>query len=134
MQKKILMNYLEEKQTEQNATKAIIKEIPGINQREGDILRTMMEQSDEYFTIREIMQQDNTVYETARTDLLHLAERGYLIKEKRGREFIFIFNENSKLWKQKQRKVVTRQTSSTEGGIVTPCLPIPEYPREADLS
>ncbi|MFA6363140.1 Fic family protein [Methanoregula sp.] len=98
--KRDLMNYLEEKQTEQNATKALIKKIPDINQREGDILRTMIEQSDEYFTIREIMQQYNTVYETARTDLLHLADLGYLIREKRGREFIFIFNENSEHWKQ----------------------------------
>lgn len=47
------------------------------------------------FTIREIMQTYDTVYKTARTDLLHLTELGYLIKQKRGREFIFIFNENS---------------------------------------
>jgi Fic family protein len=60
----------------------------------------MMEHSDEYFTIREIMQMYDTVYETARTDLLHLADLGYVIKEKRGREFIFIFNEASGLRKQ----------------------------------
>jgi hypothetical protein len=46
----------------------------------------------------------NTVYETARTDLLHLADLGYLNKEKRGREFIFIFNENSELRKQNAKK------------------------------
>ena len=94
---KDLLEYLEDKQAGQNATKELIRKIPDISQREGDILRTMMEKSDEYFTIREIMQQYNTVYETARTDLLHLADLGYLIREKRGREFIFIFNENSKL-------------------------------------
>jgi len=98
--RKDLLKYLEEKQTEQNTTKAIIKKIRDINQREGEILRHMMEHSDEYLTIREIMQTYDTVYETARTDLLHLAELGYLIKEKRGREFIFIFNEKSDLWKQ----------------------------------
>jgi Fic family protein len=98
--RKDLLSYLEKKQIEQNATKAIIKKIHDINQREGDILRYMMEHSDDYFTIREIMQTYDTVYETARTDLLHLADLGYLIKEKRGREFIFIFNEKSDLWKQ----------------------------------
>ena len=98
--RKDLLKYLEEKQTEQNATKVIIKKIHDINQREGDILRYMMEHSDDFFTIREIMQTYDTVYETARTDLLHLADLGYLIKDKRGREFIFIFNEKSDLWKQ----------------------------------
>jgi len=92
-----LLKYLEEKQTEQNATKAITKKIRDINQREGEILRYMMEHSDEYLTIREIMQTYDTVYETARTDLLHLADLGYVTKEKRGREFIFIFNEYSGL-------------------------------------
>lgn len=101
--KKDLMQYLEEKQTEQIATKTIIRKIPDISQREGDILRTMMEQSDGYFTIREIMQLYNTVYETARTDLLHLADLGYIIREKRGREFVFIFNENNGQWNHNQK-------------------------------
>jgi Fic family protein len=98
--RKDLLKYLEKKQGEQNATKAIIKKIKGISQRQGDILRSMMEHRDQYFTIREIMQMYDTVYETARTDLLHLADLGYVTKEKRGREFIFIFNEDSGLWRQ----------------------------------
>ncbi len=101
--KKDLMQYLEEKQTEQIATKSIISKIPDISQREGDILRTMMEQSEDYFTIREIMQQYNTVYETARTDLLHLVDLGYIIREKRGREFVFIFNEKNGQWNHNQK-------------------------------
>ncbi|MFA5332446.1 MAG: Fic family protein [Methanoregula sp.] len=102
--RKDLLKYLEEKQSEQIATKAIVRKIPDISQREGDILRTMMEQREQYFTIREIMQQYSTVYETARTDLLHLTELGYLIKEKRGREFVFILNEKNGLWKQDAKK------------------------------
>jgi Fic family protein len=93
--RKDLLKYLEEKQAEQAATKAIVRKIPDISQREGDILRTMMEQREQYFTIREIMQQYGTVYETARTYLLHLTDLGYLTKEKRGREFVFIANEES---------------------------------------
>jgi Fic family protein len=102
--RKDLLTYLEDKQTEQNATRAIIRQIRDINPREGDILREIMDHADDYFTIREIMQKYNTVYETARTDLLHLADLGYLIKEKRGREFFFIFNEHSGLWKQSAEK------------------------------
>jgi Fic family protein len=96
-----LLRYLEAKQSEQNATKAIIRKIKEINQRQADILRLMMEHSDEYFTIRQIMQMYAVVYQTARNDLLHLAEMGHIRQEKRGREFIFIFNENSDLWREK---------------------------------
>ena len=96
-----LLRYLEAKQSEQNATKAIIRKIKEINQRQADILRLMMEHSDEYFTIRQIMQMYAVVYQTARNDLLHLAELGHIRQEKRGREFIFIFNEISDLWREK---------------------------------
>ncbi|MDP3395479.1 MAG: Fic family protein [Methanoregula sp.] len=115
--KKNLMQYLEEKHTEQIATKSIISKIPDISQREGDILRTLMEQSDEYFTIREIMQQYNTVYETARTDLLHLLDLGYILRKKRGREFVFIFNEkNEKRYhNQKLKKATAPNSNSTSG-------------------
>ena len=41
------------------------------------------------------------IYQTARTDLLELEKRGFLIKRQRGREFLFIFNEKSDLWKKK---------------------------------
>jgi len=95
-----LLAYLERKQTEQNATKAIIKEIRDINARQAAILRSMMEHSDEFFTIRELMQMFDVVYQTARTDLIHLADLGFLIQEKRGREFIFIFNEKCSLWNE----------------------------------
>ncbi|MCX6697483.1 MAG: Fic family protein, partial [Methanoregula sp.] len=95
-----LLKFLERKQTEQNATKAIIKKIDEINQRQADILREMMEHSDEYYSIRKIMQMYAVVYQTARTDLMDLEKRGFLIKQQRGREFLFIFNENSDLWKK----------------------------------
>jgi len=98
-----LLGYLERKQTEQNATRAIIKKIKEINPRQATILRYMMEHSDEYFTIKQIMQMFNVVYQTARTDLLHLVSLEYVIMEQRGREFIFIFNEHSELWEQKPK-------------------------------
>ena len=92
-----LLAYLEKQQSVQNATKAIIREIKGINPRQAEILREMMEHSDDYFTIRQVMQMHATVYQTARTDLLRLAELGYVVQEKRGREYLFIFNQKSDL-------------------------------------
>ena len=98
-----LLKFLERKQTEQNATKAIIRKIEGINQRQADILREMMEHSDEYYSIRKIMQLYDVVYQTARTDLLELEAQKYIMRHKRGREFLFIFNENSDLWKKEAK-------------------------------
>ena len=100
-----LLAYLERKQTEQNATNAIITKIRDINPRQATILRYMMEHSDEYFTIKQITQMFDVVYQTARTDLLHLVDLEYVIMEQRGREFIFVFNEHSELWETKKSPV-----------------------------
>jgi Fic family protein len=94
-----LLTYLEKQQGVRNAAKAIIRKIKEINPRQANILRDMMEHSDEYFTIRQVMQVYSTVYQTARTDLRRLAGLGYVIQEKRGKEYLFIFNEKSNLWK-----------------------------------
>ena len=56
-------------------------------------------------SIRKIMQMYDVVYQTARTDLLDLEKRKFLIRQQRGREFLFIFNENSELWKKSERKL-----------------------------
>lgn len=101
-----LLTYLERKQTEQQATRAIIKQIKEINPRQAIILRHMMEHSDEYFTIRQISQMFDVVYQTARTDLLHLVELGHVIMEQRGREFIFVFNEHSELWEKRPKRSI----------------------------
>lgn len=92
-----LLSYIERKQAEQRSAKEIIRDIPDINRRQAEILREMMEKKDDYFTIREIMETWGVVYETARTDLLTLVDLGYIRKEKRGREFVFRFDEGSGL-------------------------------------
>ena len=95
--RKDLLSYIEDKQSEEKTKYAIIKKIRDINQRQAGILGEMMKNSENYFTIREIMQTYAVVYQTARSDLLHLADLGYIKKEKRGREFMFIFNEGCEL-------------------------------------
>jgi Fic family protein len=99
-----LLAYIERQQAVRKATRAITREIKEINPRQANILREMMEHPDEYFTIRQVMQVYNTVYQTARTDLLRLEELGYIIREKRGREYMFIFNEKSNLQRVPSRK------------------------------
>ncbi|CVK33345.1 Filamentation induced by cAMP protein Fic [Methanoculleus bourgensis] len=98
--RKDLLAYIEKKQSEQNRTEAIIKSIRGINQRQAEILLCMMERGDEHFSIRQVMATYGVVYQTARTDLLRLAELGYIRKEKRGREFMFAVNRECDLWKR----------------------------------
>ncbi len=111
-----LLKFLEKKQREQHATKAIIKKIENVNTRQANILRYMMEHSDEYHTIRQIMHMDGTVYQTARTDLLHLVTMGYLKNEKRGREFLFIFNPDSNIknLKQEDQKLENYVTDTSQ--------------------
>ena len=96
-----LFKYLEEKQTEQLYTQKLIQNIKKINTRQAKELSYLMGHSDEYFTISEIQDTFSIVYQTARTDMLHLAELGYLNKEKRGKSFIFIFNNQCDLWNTK---------------------------------
>lgn len=97
-----LLSYITDKQSDQKTTTAIIKAIRDINQRQAEILREMMERSEEFFTIREIVETYGVVYQTARNDLLYLADLGYITREKRGREFMFIFNERCALWKNNE--------------------------------
>jgi Fic family protein len=98
--RKDLLAYIEKKQNEQNRTEAIITSIRGINPRQAEILLCMMERGDEHFTIRQVMETYGVVYQTARTDLLRLAELGCVRKEKRGREFMFVFNRECDLWER----------------------------------
>jgi len=99
-----LLTYLEQQQAVQSEATALIREIQEINPRQALILREMREHPNEYYTIREIMQDYNTVYQTARTDLLHLTELGYLLKQKRGKEYLFIYNEQLNLRKNVNRE------------------------------
>ena len=98
------LDYLEKQQAAESVTNTLLREIKEINPRQAHILRDMMENPDEYFSIRQVMQMYNTVYQTARTDLLHLAELGYINQEKRGREYLFIFNKKSRLRNVSPRK------------------------------
>ena len=90
-----LMNYVKQKQKEQQEIKKIIQKFPEINLRQGMILEELMRNPNKIFTIKEIASTFKVVYQTARTDLLFLSSKGFIIKKISGRTFVFSYNENN---------------------------------------
>ena len=88
-----LRDYTLKKQKEEKGIRKIISENPGINRRQAEILDEFMEDPNKIFTIGEISETYGTVYQTARTDLLLLSEKGFVTKKLSGKKFIFSLNE-----------------------------------------
>ncbi len=88
-----LMDYIKKKQTEQEETKKIIHENPDLNLRQAMILEEFMKNPNKIFTIKEISETYQVVYQTARTDLLLLASKGFVDKNISGKTFIFSLNQ-----------------------------------------
>ncbi|MBM3199435.1 Fic family protein [Candidatus Woesearchaeota archaeon] len=87
-----LLEYIKQKQQEQAQVKHIIHEIPGLNLRQAMILEEFMKNPNKTFTIKEISETYKVVYQTARTDLLSLAEKRFINKKVSGKTFVFVFN------------------------------------------
>lgn len=90
-----LMDYVKRKQREQQEIKKIIQKFPELNLRQGMIIEELMRNPNKMFTIKEIAATFRVVYQTARTDLLFLSTKGFIIKKVSGRTFVFSYNENS---------------------------------------
>ena len=88
---KDMMEYIRQRQSEQKSIKKIIEEIPGINIRQAIILEEFMKNPSKLFTIKEISNTYKVVYQTARTDLLELAEKEIISKKVSGKTFMFTF-------------------------------------------
>ncbi len=93
-----LMDYIKKKQTEQGDTKKIIHENPDLNLRQAMILEEFIKNPNKIFTIKEISETYQVVYQTARTDLLLLAGKGFIDKKISGKAFIFSLNEKSPIF------------------------------------
>lgn len=89
---KDLMDYIKKNQKEQEETKKIIHENPDLNLRQAMILEGFMKNPNKIFTIKEISETYRVVYQTARTDLLLLASKGFIDKKISGKAFIFSFD------------------------------------------
>jgi len=84
-----MRSYIDRKQKEQSEAFDLIKTIKRINLRQAEILKEIIKNSEKSFRIDEIMNTYNVVYQTARNDLLHLTDLGYLEKIKSGKRFLF---------------------------------------------
>ena len=91
-----LLAHIKSKQEEQKETQKILENLKFLNYRQAEILEKMANNPEKYYSIQEIAQTYHVVYQTARTDLLELAQKKYALMSKVGRAFLFKFNEGSK--------------------------------------
>lgn len=87
--RKALIDHLKQENIRKsNADKAISK-LPNVSKRQASILSYMVEYKAEEFGIQEIADRFSVTYQTARTDLMHLADSRYLCMMKRGKAFFY---------------------------------------------
>ena len=86
--------YLKQKQKEKNeAMQLMAKASKGINLRQSLILKEILEEPEKILTIQETQSKYNVTYQTARTDLLDLAKKGFLASKKKRKQFLFYKSE-----------------------------------------
>lgn len=91
-----MLKYIKKKQGEQRETKQILEKLKDINFRQANILEEMMKNPDKYYSIQEIAQTYHVVYQTARTDLMFLTEKGYIKLRQISRKFLFYCDQECK--------------------------------------
>jgi Fic family protein len=86
-----VQKYIEKKQRESRQALNILQKSEGLSLRQAEIIKSLIKKPDKPITIKEIVETYRVAYGTARNDLFRLEELGYLIKQKSGKEYIFIF-------------------------------------------
>lgn len=81
--------YIRRKTREMRETRAILHPSAGLNHRQIALLRHALQHPDAAYTFRSHQTSHGVVYQTARTDLLGLADHGLLDAGQRGRAFVF---------------------------------------------
>ncbi|MBX9670528.1 MAG: Fic family protein [Candidatus Obscuribacterales bacterium] len=85
-----VQNYIQRKQKEMAGLSSALKKYPGLNFRQRSLLSHAIQHPHEIYTFDTHRNAHGIVYQTSRNDLLYLADKGFLKKEKRGKEFVFI--------------------------------------------
>ncbi|MDP1947073.1 MAG: Fic family protein [Nitrospirota bacterium] len=85
-----IQNYIRGKQKELAGLNHALKKYPGLNMRQRSLLSHAIQHPQEIYTFDTHRTSHGIVYQTSRNDLLELAKKGFLKKEKRGKEFVFI--------------------------------------------
>ena len=83
--------YIEKKQRESKQALTILQDTDGLNFRQADILKSLIKNPHKPITIKEMTETYHVAYATARQGLFHLEAKGYLSKQKAGKEHIFIY-------------------------------------------
>lgn len=83
-----LQEYIKRKIEEKKSLYTLIR-FENINQRQAEILKSLINYSDKALTIKEVQNQFGVVYQTARTDLMGLTALGYLIEKIKGKQNLY---------------------------------------------
>ncbi|WP_201982717.1 Fic family protein [Hymenobacter rubidus] len=89
-----LQQYIERKVAEKKQLRSF-RQFDQLNQRQVAILQELMTDPDAIWTIREVQHRFGVVYDTARTDLMHLENLGLLDKRREGKiKILYLRAEN----------------------------------------
>ncbi len=81
--------YVERKAAEQSDLKRLLHDVDGINGRQLVLLTHALKHPDHAYTFAGHARSNRVTHETARADLGGLAERGLLVRHRRGRTYVF---------------------------------------------
>jgi len=81
--------YIERKTAETRALDAHVKTLDLFNHRQAEVVRHALRHPDQRYTIQSHRTSHGVSYQTARTDLLDLAERGVLDQHQAGKQLVF---------------------------------------------
>ena len=81
--------YIRCKTEEMRETQAVLHPSAGFNHRQIALLRHALQHPDALYTFKSHQQSHGVVYQTARTDLLKLADHDLLVVERIGRTYTF---------------------------------------------
>jgi Fic family protein len=85
-----LHEYIGRKTKELKALEARLRAMGVLNNRQRALISHALRHVHHRYTIESHKTSQNVVYQTARTDLLDLVDRGFLQTEKAGRTFLFV--------------------------------------------
>lgn len=88
-----LKEYINRKITEKKSMFHVISKA-NINQRQAEIIRELITDPQKSFTIKEVQNIFDVVYQTARTDLLNLVLQGFLRERTVGKQMIFFRSDS----------------------------------------
>lgn len=84
-----LKEYLQRKIEEKKSIFHLVHNT-NLNERQAVIIKEMIIDEHRFYTIKEVQESFDVVYQTARTDLMKLAQEGFLEERNQGRKMIFL--------------------------------------------